>query len=170
MKIGILFLSLSILVLFLNAFSRLDVEQVVNPNGKTEFKFNTVRHSIEVEIQTQELKITNPSDGIDAILYSKCTRSRIPCSLLIRIDISVNGKKLFIPRSAYLDLADIHHATIVENETYMTILFRGGDASESYIAKIDFNENRVLKRSIASGLIPEKLLESTQYYEVIIGD
>jgi hypothetical protein len=111
---------------------------------------------VEVKINTHEMQIGKPSDGRPAVIvsnctYRNCTYSKYPCSIIDRIQISVNGKRLFIPRSAFCDLADSNRAEISVDKNGSTLRLEGGDGAESFIAKIEFDATQVKRRTVEGG-------------------
>jgi hypothetical protein len=82
----------------------------------------------------------------------------------------VNGNPLFVPRSVFCDLADLNKAEIKASESQSILTLYGGDASESYIAKIEFDATQVKRRTLSSGMSPDKPLQETIYHIVVVGD
>ena len=157
-KVTILFLAMS------HPLPSSLVAQVsVNPKGETVISSGFKTGTVQVKIRTHELpngtgdKPVKPSG-------SSCTMSRIPCSAVDEVGITVAGEPLFVPRSAFADLADINNAKLAtEHEKYLLILV-GGDASESYVVKIEFDRKHITYRSLTSGEFPERLLQETYYH------
>ena len=145
-------------------------KKFVVPNGETVIVAKSAKLNVRVKIITHEVDIGKPSDKRPEVNRSSCTYSRYPCSIVDGIDISVNDKPLFVPRSVFCDLADLINAEvrIEQNKSILTLI--GGDASESYIVKIEFDKDRIKRRSLAPGEAPNEPLQETTYHEVIIGD
>ncbi|MFZ5503512.1 MAG: hypothetical protein ACOY3V_08330 [Pseudomonadota bacterium] len=139
--------------------------------GETRLMFTAGHLSALVRITTHEMQIGKASDHRSAVVQSNCTYSRHPCSIVDRIDITVNGNPLFIPRSVFCGLADLNRADVKVDEERLILTLYGGDASESFIAKIEFDEARVMRRTILvngnSGFEPS---QETVYHTVILGD
>lgn len=70
-----------------------------------------------------------------------------------------------MPRAAYADLGDISSAELTTNKGQMILTIQGGDASESYIAKLTFNRQRVLERRLYSGEDADHPLEISHFYQ-----
>jgi hypothetical protein len=130
--------------------------------------FGKVR--VQAKIKTHEMQIGKPSDGRPAVIQSNCTYSRYPCSIVDRIDITVNGKSLFVPRSAFCDLADVSEAQIHVDDQEFVLRLDGGDASEGYIATVEFDAQRVKRRTVSSGTLPDHPLQETVYNVVVEGE
>jgi hypothetical protein len=126
--------------------------------------------NVQVKIETHEVHIGKPSDGRPAVTRSSCTYSKYPCSIVDRIEITVNGNPLFVPRSVFCDLADLNMAKVKAGEKEAILMLYGGDASESYIAKIEFNVNQVKRRILSSAMSPDQPLQETTYYVRVLGD
>src|SRR5882757_4647389 len=94
---------------------------------------------VRVKINTHEVQIGKPSDERPVVIESSCTYSRYPCSIVDRIEITVNGKRVFVPRSAFCDLADLSRAEISVGKAGSTLKLEGGDGADSFIAKIEFD-------------------------------
>lgn len=137
--------------------------EAVKPNGETVILASSKKTNVRVEIKTHEVQIGKPSDGVPGKRCNSCTYSRYPCSIVDCMDISVNGKPIFVPRSAFSDLADLNEVTIKIEKKKIIIKIIGGDASESYIVKIDLNSERIIHRSLVSGEFPDEILEETIY-------
>lgn len=98
--------------------------------------------------------------------FAQCTSSRVPCSLTAEIKLFATSREVFVPRSAYADLGDISNAELTTSNRLFVLTIRGGDASEAYIAKIEFNRERVLRRLLYSAEDPAHPLEVSQYHMV----
>jgi hypothetical protein len=106
---------------------------------------------VSVKITTHEVDIGKPSDKRPQKILSSCTYSRVPCSPVDYIEISVNGNALFVARSVYADLADVRVASLRPQKNGRFVLtLGGGDASESYTVEVTFDENQVWQRTLMS--------------------
>lgn len=142
----------------------------ISPQGETVVAATAGKLTVQVRIKTHVVQIGKPSDPTPAVIESSCTYSRYPCSIVDRIDITVNGNKLFVPRSAFCDLADLNDAEVKADEKGSILRLGGGDASESYVAKIEFDATRVKRRTLASGTEQNQPLQETVYYVVVVGE
>jgi hypothetical protein len=123
--------------------------------GETLVVATSGRLKVQVKIKTHEIKIGERP----AVIESSCTYSRTPCSVFDRIDITVNGKPLFVPRSAFCDLADLNYAEIEVDQKASFLRLGGGDASEAYRAKIEFDATGVKRRTLSSDTEPNQPLQ-----------
>ena len=103
-----------------------------------------------------------PSEDV----YAQKSPGQFPLRVrvLTNVKVSMNGTPVFVPRSAYADLAWVQHATLHHG----ILMVQGGDASESYNVRIRFNSKRVMERRVFAGSSGSNLLEMTNYREVIV--
>lgn len=136
---------------------------VIKSSGDTVVSSRFGEVGVRVKIRTHEL----PNGTTDKPLKppdSSCTMSRMPCSVVDSIEISVAGAPVFVPRSVFADLADVNNAELAMEKGRYVLTLIGGDASESYIVKIVFNRTRITYRSLTSGEFPEHPLQETIYH------
>ena len=117
----------------------------------------------QVKIRTHEVQIGKSSDPRPTRIDSNCTYSRFPCSVVDSVEISVSGDSVFVPRSVFVDLADLNTAELLAGKEDEILRLSGGDGSEGYVVKIVFNANRVKRRTVASGTEPNQPLQTTIY-------
>ena len=142
----------------------------VASRGETVVAATAGKLTVQVRIRTHEMPIGEPYDPRPAVIESNCTYSKYPCSIVDRVDITVNGKPLFVPRSAFCDLADLNEAEVKADEEGSILKLGGGDASESYIAKIEFDATHVRRRTLSSATEPDQPLQETIYHVVVLRD
>jgi hypothetical protein len=135
----------------------------VASNGETRVAATAGKLTVQVMIKTHEVKIGKPGEA-RAIIEPTCTYSRYPCSIVDRVSISVNHNPLAVPRSAFCDLADLSNAEIMLDDSGSVLTLHGGDASASYIVKIEFDANLVKRRILSNASSPNRPLQETNYY------
>lgn len=165
MKFVRLLASLSMIV-SIGATSAERAPTAIASSGETAFTAMTGDLKVRVTVKTHEVMIGKPSDSRPTVIESSCTFSRFPCSVVDRIDISVNGVALFVPRSAFCDLADLSGGEVRADKKQSTLTLYGGDASESYIVTIGFDSTGVKHRRLASRTSPRQPLQETVYHSV----
>ena len=142
----------------------------VNSSGRTVVPAVIGKSKIAVLLKTSTVDVGLPGKPDKSRRFLQCTYSVFPCVLTNEFKIVVDGRSIPVPYSTYADLGDMLTATITERGPLFELTIKGGDASESYIARISFDRTRVHERRLYSGEDPSHLLEVTQYYEVVIGD
>lgn len=125
---------------------------------------------VQVRVLTHELAIGSSSDPRPKHKNSSCTYSVVPCSVVDDLRMTVNGKDLFVPRSAFCDLSDLNSVSILPAKNVAEVVIRGGDASESFVARIEIDSKRVRRRSRASSLQPDSPSQETIFHVVRIGE
>lgn len=146
----------------------LEKQTWIASKGETVVVAKSAKFSVQAKIATHERQIGQPSDQEPDVIRSSCTHSRYPCSIVDAIDIAVNDKSIFVPRSVFCDLADLNTAQIQIGQKESTLTLKGGDASESYIVKIFFDGGRVNRRVVASGMLPDRPLQETIYHRRVL--
>jgi hypothetical protein len=140
----------------------------VAAQGETHLDLRTGIIAVQVTIDAHKIMIGSPSDPIPKINKTNCTYSKYPCSIVDWIGISIDGKKVIVPRSAFADLADLNDADIKVTKSGWIIDLGGGDGAESYIVHIYFDTNSVKRRTVFSGMDPESVLEETTYHQLVM--
>ncbi len=134
----------------------------ISSQGATKIVGVFGKDEINVTLMAHELNIGKPSDEIPKQRLTNCTYSRMPCSLVDLVEIVVNGKALFIPRSVFSDLADVSRGEVKKLGGSFILSLHGGDASESYTVNIIFDKQRIRQRNFMSNLDRE-ITEKTTY-------
>jgi hypothetical protein len=140
----------------------------VASSGNTVVGLSADGSNVRVTISTHEVKNGTPSKPVIP-KHSACTMSRMPCSVVDAVAVSVNGEALFIPRSVFCDLADVGAASLQTTRKGWVLTLTGGDASESYSVTIEFDATSVHRRTLTAAEAGQKLQE-TNYYRVVLGD
>ena len=156
------------LILLMTCIRLAKAEVAVSLRGET--LVTATAGKLTAQIKTHEVQIGKPSDQRPTTIESNCTYSRYPCSLVDRIDITVNGSKLYVPRSVFCDLADLTAAELTAGQKTSTLTLYGGDASEAYIVKVEFDTTAVKRRTLSSRLSPNEPLQETIYHAVVLGE
>ena len=82
--------------------------------------------------------------------------------------ITVNGKNVGVPLSAFRDLFDLNEAEIRLEGSKGVLALSGADASLSYWAEIDFDAKGVTRRRLGSGLVEGAVSSETVYHVVVV--
>ncbi len=86
------------------------------------------------------------------------------------LQITVNGSPIFVPRSTYADLLAVRQAEVSLAGRTPTLQLSGGDASESYVARIEFDKATVKRRVIFDPALSGKPLQETVYHLRVMQD
>lgn len=87
------------------------------------------------------------------------------CSFVESLDIRMGGQTVFVPYSATCDLVEVHWAELSVGAKTSTLTLTAGDASTSYVVKIQFDQRMVRHRTVEEGEFGD-LMEETTYYEL----
>lgn len=162
------FICLYILMLGLTVCAEATQKPIkVESTGKTIIVAKSEAFNVRVVIKTHQVEIGKPSDERPSVIRSACTYGRYPCSIVDYIDIFVNDKPIIVSHNVFCSLADLNTAEIQLKKKEATLVLTGGDASESYIMKIDFDAVRVKNTVEYSGESPNKPLMETIYHLVV---
>jgi hypothetical protein len=140
----------------------------VAPSGETTVSAALGKTKAEASFRTSTVQVSGTQEKHRR--FAQCTYSRIPCSLTEQVRVLIDGSEVFIPRSAYADLGDITTAEFAMNDNRVTLTIRGGDASESYVAKLLFGKDGLTERRLYSGEDEQHPLQVTHYYQVSAAD
>lgn len=144
----------------------------ISPKGETIIKYASKKLDVKVVVTTHEVQIGKPTDERPDKISSSCTYTRHPCSVVDSIDIAVNDKPIFVPRSAFCDLADLNTVEIGIKQKNVIMKIIGGDASESYTVIIEFDAVRIKHRTFMGNELPDSnnKLQETIYYRQVLKD
>jgi hypothetical protein len=137
----------------------------VASSGETAIALGSDSSGVRVTISTHEVQNGTPNKPVIP-KHSACTMSRHPCSIVDVIAVSFKGKALFVPRSAFCDLADVNTASLKPGVHGWALTLVGGDASESYGLTIEFDAEHISRRTFTDGESGQKLQE-TNYYQAV---
>jgi hypothetical protein len=140
----------------------------VAPSGETRVSAVLGKRKTEATFRTSTVQISATEEKNRR--FAQCTYSRIPCSLTEQVRVLIDGNEVFIPRSAYADLGDITSAEFATTDSLVALTIRGGDASESYVAKLLFGKDGLAERRLYSGEDEQHPLQVTHYYQVSTAD
>lgn len=74
-----------------------------------------------------------------------------------------DGRRIYVPRSAFADLAEVHTAELRDLADGAALLLHGADASESYRAMLRIRGLRVVERTVRWASFPDHFYEKTIY-------
>lgn len=136
----------------------------VASSGTTTVTMSVNGKELKALIQTMVVPKTAPSSPEEH--FAQCTSSRTPCVLTSQIKVLDGANEVFVPKGAYADLGDIFTAELTMSKGLFVLTLRGGDASEAYIAKLEFNKDRVIRRTLYSAEDTAHPVEVSQFFRV----
>lgn len=136
----------------------------VSPSGTTTITLSS--HGKELKALIQTTAVTKAASHSPEQHFAQCTLSRTPCILTSQISLVYGATEVFVPRGAYADLGDIFNAELTTTNGLFVLTVRGGDASEAYIAKLEFNKDRVIRRRLYSAEDAAHPVEVSQFFVV----
>ena len=95
--------------------------------------------------------------------YRWGAETRQPQTIVAAVELNVGHNKVFVPLSAYADLANPVSVHLDTEKRPYRLSIEGGDASVAYEAQISFNGSFVLRRKVRNKSFPESAWEETQY-------
>jgi hypothetical protein len=122
---------------------------------------STLRVSVAVEareVRTSDLIDFEPGQFPETVLVIRSLR------------IAVNGSPIFVPYSAYADLLWVRQVEIKLAAKSPALIIEGGDGSESFMVRIEFDKLRVKRRALFSPSLPGKALSETIYHLRVMPD
>lgn len=138
--------------------------EAIIPNGRSVISETMGGQSVRVELVTRTVNIGSPASMRHSAASAACTFTRFPCSVLDSVVLLLDGRKIFVPRSAYCGVSDLRSAALVHHDKNLELIMEGADASEAYILKIVFDKSGVQTRILSAASEPEMALETTQYH------
>lgn len=159
-------LLICIFSLFLLALPSFAKEEIaIIPSGKTALNVASKKRMATVTIRT--LKIENDCSGeIQANLSQKCK----PVMVIQKLDISVDGQQIFVPRSVFADLINPRWVSIELKNAVNVLFIDGGDGADSYFVHVYFDGQKIIRRALYSSLVPDKAVEETRYWLRVLKD
>ena len=133
----------------------------VQGNGKTLIQEKVARQAVIVSVITMTIPKQILETGMS---LPQCTGSRIPCSLTEAMRVSLNGTAAVLPRSAYADLGDLSSLELKGEGHSIVLVLKGGDASESYMAKLMFDHGALIRRELFSSEDSAHPMEISRYF------
>lgn len=122
--------------------------QGIADSGETRLRAQHANRSIEVSIITSKRRAALTPDELDSTAPER--------RVVEKISITVNNREVYVPRSVIYGLVPPTEASLRAGTPLSVLTVHGGDASESYVVRIEFDRERVRRLIVASGLLPDK--------------
>ena len=138
----------------------------IDPAGETILVARSARFDVRVSIKTRQLEkkvktLGDRGNEHEAFPYR---------NTVDRIDITVGDRQLIVPHSVFCDLRDLNRAEIRLGSKTAILVIDGGDASDAYWVKVEFDTTQVRRRTLGSGLLAGKISQDTIYRVHILKD
>ncbi|MBI4378660.1 MAG: hypothetical protein HY578_06155 [Nitrospinae bacterium] len=86
-----------------------------------------------------------------------------PQSVITSVDLKAGKEDIFVPLSAYGDLANPRTISFEITQKGFRLIVNGGDAGTSYEAVLDFEGEHIKRRKVLDGEFPIEVWEETVY-------
>lgn len=111
----------------------------IKPNGNTTVDYRSNKVNIKAVLKTTMI---NTPQSLK-IYYDVAA-----VSVVETLIIKYNDKDIFVPRSVFADLYDIKTASIITDKNKYILTITGADASEAFVVKIYFDNQKVYRRTL----------------------
>lgn len=131
----------------------------------TKLKARTQGMDVSVILSTRSIRTK-------ALLGERFVEGQYPeiVRTVTELKIFVEGQRLFVPRSTFADLVDVRKADITFVARRGVLRIQGGDASEAFEVKIEFDKSAVRRRALFDSMNPKTPLQETNYYLRVLAD
>ena len=137
----------------------------LSSNGATTLDASSATLKVSVAVKARDFKTSDiMGDRVDPGQYPDTLR------IIQNIEITVNGSRIHVPHSAYADLLNARQAEISVGGKSPTLILRGGDGSESFVARIEFDKTTVKRRAVFNALQTGEAVEETTYNRRVLRD
>ena len=137
----------------------------LNSEGATTLDASSATLKVSVAVKARDVRANDLiGDRVEPGQYPDTLR------IIQNIQITVNGSRIHVPHSAYADLLNARQAEISVGGKSPTLILRGGDGSESFVARIEFDKTTVKRRAVFNTLQTGKVLEETIYHRRVLRD
>lgn len=137
--------------------------QSIAPSGPTAVHVMTAGKKVDLTARTA--KIDSSSE-----LFPNVESGAKSVSIIVDLQITVNGDRVFVPRSVFTDLLDPRTLSIRAENSNLLLTISGGDGAESYFASIFFDSTKVKRRALYSTLTPKAPSQETVYRLTVLKD
>ncbi|MCC6544305.1 MAG: hypothetical protein IT392_07360 [Nitrospirae bacterium] len=136
----------------------------ITESGSTSISASSKKVKVNVTINTVRIDDVEKLPWVWPIDHKTLTVIR-------NLDISINGRVLFVPRSVFVDLIDPAEASIrfIEGDTAV-LTINGGDGANSYFVRVYFDSRKVKRKMLYDTLFPKEPMQDTQYWIRVLKD
>ncbi len=143
--------------------ARVENQTTISKSGISSVRAKLEGKEIVVAIHTVE--IDRNSDAFPSIEWEAKT-----IAVVKSLEISINGKRIFVSRSVFADLLDPRAASLRWQKGLFLLTIGGGDGAESYFVHVYFNTTNVTRRTSFSALTPSTPTADTHYRLTVLKD
>jgi len=126
----------------------------------------TGTNTVTARLNRAQVKVTIRATRINSshVLFpSEFIPGAKEVTIISKMEIAVNGKNLFVPRSVFLDVFDPHEASLEFQNGKFALRITEADASNSAFILVYFDAKEITRRMVYSQLEPDKAIEDTRY-------
>lgn len=138
-------------------------QTVIAKSGPTSVRVRSAGKDIDIAFHTA--RVERNSDAFPSI--ESDTKA---VTLVQKLEISIGGKSIFVPRSVFADLLDPRKASIQFEKGDFVLKIAGADGAESYFVNVYFDMAKVKRRMLYSALTPSIVAEDTHYRLTVLKD
>jgi hypothetical protein len=137
-------------------------EVAIAPSGNTVVGAVFKKKTVDVTIRTVRIESSNSAFpwGLKNVGFREIT-------IVQSLEISVDGKHIWVPRSVFGDLFNPLKASVGFEKGLFVLTINGGDASESYFIRVYFDDKKVSLMETYSSL-DNALTSDTRYYYPVL--
>jgi hypothetical protein len=88
---------------------------------------------------------------------------KLPKTSILQLIVVVDKKPLFIPMSAFVDLANPKQLLIESKDDGFIVTIKGGETSTAYTAQLFFNKGSIVSKKIFNEEFPDDSWEEIKY-------
>jgi len=134
-------------------------------SGRTSLNRAFGTQAVKVSIDT--IRVNSGSDAFPKVEWL----AGIEAVTLVRgLEISVDGKSLFVPRSVFADLVEPRRASVEFSNGTFILNIIGADGAEAYFIHVYFDAAKVKRRTLCGAFAPDKPTEDTKYRLIVMKD
>jgi hypothetical protein len=145
------------------ACSTLLVGQSIAPSGSTSIHATTAGKKVDLAIRAARIESSSE-------IFPNIESGAKSVTLITDLQLTVNGARIFVPRSVFADLLDPRTTSIRPEKSDILLTISGGDGAESYFVSIIFDSMKVKRRLLYSTLTPTVPSQVTTYTLSVLKD
>lgn len=157
---ALLLASLACTVLVAVAARAAEAVSEAKPEGSTELRLTLSGRSVQVVLWLTHIGTGYPYK--DALLWGGDV-GELPQRIVSSIEIHDGAEMVFVPLSAYGDLGDVKSASLEPTSHGFVLNLHGGNTAASYDARLTFEADYLVARTVTLREFPKQRREDTRY-------